>query len=361
MSYVYLLMNECILTYIHVRCKSLRYCSRDCQKADWSTHKKKCRAIVPLTESELCYRDLTVEEELIRCLDSYKAESDYYFDVDKNRKKDRICNLQYKANNYFGEEGNAKLVEIFITELKRQYLETSTVQRNDTAARLGQKIAINGVVYDLLKQSNIEMCTPAEEKTKKLLLMDAFLIEMQRLSDLINAVILKNNISGVSIPSIFIAEFREKMLGKKIKPKESNIVNYDNYDCDQNALLFQQLPDTDIVKYLDKKIPKKISPFYPGPPAFLFPEVCIYMYVFIYKYIYIFIYVYMYIHIYVYVYIYIYIYVCIYIYMYVYIYIYVMYIYMYIHKHICICINMHIYIYTYIHTYIGTASYETDI
>jgi hypothetical protein len=145
---------------------------------------------VPHTESELCYRDLTVEEELIRCLDSYEAESDYYFGVDKNRKRDRICNLQYKANNNIGEGGNAELVENFITELKRQYLETSTVEPNDTAARLGQKIEINQALNGLLKRSNIEMGTPAEEKMKKLLLMDAFLIKMQRLSDLTNAVIL---------------------------------------------------------------------------------------------------------------------------------------------------------------------------
>lgn len=165
--------------------------------------------------------------------------------IDKDRKRDRVSDLQMLLQKSFGNGGDsAALEKDMIDELKREYLESLSVEPNDSGARLGYKVAIHSVVVDILKQMNAEVFSPAEEKAKELLILDAFQIKLQRLVDLTEIVRLKICPTLKEIPNHRIETIRNKILEKKGKPKGP----------------------------INKNIPRNKPAFYPGPPGWLFLE-----------------------------------------------------------------------------------------
>lgn len=233
--------NKCIVC-------NIRYCSKECQKADWSVHKKKCRKpSIPLPELDLCYRDLTIEEELFRAVDAFTAEENFYWAIDKNRKRDRVNFLQDLMKECMRTNGSNFMIldDNLKAELKRQYNESLSVESNDSPARLGHKIIIHSVISDLFNQMNIVMFSAVEEKKRLILITDAMQTKLQRLMDLTEANRLKHYPSKPNLPTACIDILRRKF-EKNGEPE----------DPTKNS----------------SKVPKNRAPFYKGPPAWMFPE-----------------------------------------------------------------------------------------
>eukprot|EP00596_Hydrurales_sp_CCMP1899_P008643 CAMPEP_0119052490 /NCGR_PEP_ID=MMETSP1177-20130426/73771_1 /TAXON_ID=2985 /ORGANISM="Ochromonas sp, Strain CCMP1899" /LENGTH=366 /DNA_ID=CAMNT_0007032075 /DNA_START=222 /DNA_END=1322 /DNA_ORIENTATION=- len=183
-------------------------------------------------------------------MDAFKAEADFYWNIDKNRKRDRVNFLQdlmkdsLRLNGGVGGDFYA-LDDNLKAELKRQYDESLTVEPNDSPARLGHKLVIHTVIRDLFNRMNIVMFSAIEEKKRLILITDAMQKKLQRLMDLTEANRLKHFPSKPDLPIACVDILRRKF-EKNVEPEKPT--------------------------KMSKVVPRNRAPFYQGPPSWMFPE-----------------------------------------------------------------------------------------
>lgn len=96
------------------------------------------------------YRRLRLSEKLM---------SDFYFDIHKDRLRDRVVSLQNEAKQCFARGDHAEM-QIWMKktndELLKQYIAATSVAPNDTCSSLQLKIALGDTMYGLCRQSRVE-------------------------------------------------------------------------------------------------------------------------------------------------------------------------------------------------------------
>ena len=114
---------------------------------------------------EHCCRDLTLAQEYLRFVDAFKAETDFYWDVDKNRKRDAIGRLQTLLGKCKTAAESASYVSQIHAELQRQYDSCTTLEPNDTVPRLNHKILIvEEVLLGLMETVGIKVDMNAHKR-----------------------------------------------------------------------------------------------------------------------------------------------------------------------------------------------------
>jgi len=237
-------------------CRIARYCSKEHQKIDWKFHKKICGLATgntiplpssgPIEDKDLCYRQLSLEEEFVRATDSFRVLSDFYFDVDKNRRRDRVSEIQNYARQLEGiVDPNA--INKLKDELKRQYLEYLTVEPNDSGPSLMHKKIIFDVVAGLLQQLNVPMLSPAILGSKKETIDKHIKDKIKRMTALTEAIRLKYHPQSSVMSGSQMDMIRRQVLTKWAKSKRTTG------------------PPT------GGKVPEMKCPWYAGPPGWIFP------------------------------------------------------------------------------------------